>query len=125
MIHDKRDISLILLQQFVKLKQDCMDFQVMHSSKTLVEFKDYEISFKDINALGLYYFTISDPAPINGPPPFNVNISWRPKNHVTPTNFSMRVAISAVPDHLNSWLGLIKAYNEISLDVNDRFLSKY
>lgn len=124
---NKRDIPLEILNNFVGLKQFCQDIQIRNSSFLLVDFNDLTILLRDISSEGKFYFKIERPKLSDGE--VRSKIIYKPYNK---TNLKAPIWLGyssypllLIPEEIDSWVKLVKEYQVVSLDVNDRFLNQY
>jgi hypothetical protein len=122
---DKRDLPLTLIQEFKQLKYDCADIQIQHADILGVQFEPFSIFLHDSSSSGKFYFNITQPILDANTKRSTVHLTFKPRGVTDPREYSMTQLVSDVAQLLANWIALVRAYNEISMDVNDRFLEEY
>ena len=123
---EKRDLPLRVLQEFKQLKYDCHDFQILNADILTAHFENLSIYLQDSTSSGKFYFSITQPRlDANNKNVTNVHVTFKPRNTSDPKEHSMMQPVTAIAQILSHWNSLVRAYHEISLDINDRFLEQY
>jgi hypothetical protein len=125
MLKDKRELPLQTLEDYIKLRERCTNIS-LHNSRILnIEFADFFVRFSDRTSGGRFSYIIDNPRLDVNSNKSVVNVNYRPKHHLDNGEYSMLLEMNAVDESIGRWLELIKAYDRLSLDPQDRFLNQY
>ncbi|GGA82188.1 hypothetical protein [Puia dinghuensis] len=124
MLTDKRDLPLETLQQFVKLKQTCVDIGIGYSGIITVQHSDFYIRLHDLTAGGRFSYTIENPQ-MDSSKRSVVFVEYTPRHASDNGKYNAIIEIGSVELSIYRWLDLIIAYYNVSLDPTDRFLETY
>lgn len=125
MLNDKRDLPLQTLEDFIKLRDLCSNISLRESRILNAEFADFLVRFSDRTSGGRFFYTISNPRLDVNTKKSGVHVNYKPKHYSDNGEHSTLLEMNKVEESIAHWLNIIKAYDRVSLDPNDKFLNQY